>query len=24
MAYVPMEKQIKFMAYKLKGGAVAW
>ena len=24
MAYVPMEKQVKFVAYKLKGGAVAW
>jgi len=24
MAYVPMEKQVKFMAYKLKEGAAAW
>ena len=24
MAYVPTEKHVKFMAYKLKGGAVAW
>ena len=24
MAYVPMEKQGKFVAYKFKGGAAAW
>ena len=24
MAYVLTEKQVKFVAYKLKGGAVAW
>ena len=24
MAYVFMEKQVKFVAYKLKGGATAW
>ena len=24
MAYVLMEKQVKFVAYKLKGGAAAW
>jgi len=24
MAYIPEEKHIKFIAYKLKGGATAW
>ena len=24
MAYVSLEKQVKFVAYKLKGGAAAW
>jgi len=24
MAYIPEEKHIKFVAYKLKGGAAAW
>jgi len=24
MAYVPEEKYLRFMAYKLKGGAAAW
>ena len=24
MTYVLMEKQVKFVAYKLKGGATAW
>jgi len=24
MAYVPVEKQVKFVAEKLKGGAVTW
>jgi len=24
MAYVPTEKQIKFVTYKLKGGVAAW
>jgi len=24
MAYVPKEKHIKFVVYKLKGGATAW
>ena len=24
MAYVPKEKHIKFVAYKLKGGAATW
>ena len=24
MAYIPEEKNVKFVAYKLKGGAVAW
>jgi len=24
MDYVPMKKQVKFVTYKLKGGAAAW
>jgi len=24
MAYVPIEKQVKFMAYKLNGGVALW
>ena len=24
MAYVPMEKHVKFVVYKFKGGAAAW
>jgi len=24
MNYVPIEKQVKFVAYKLKGGGAAW
>ena len=24
IAYVPMEKQVKFVTYKLKGGVASW
>jgi len=24
MTYIPMEKQVKFVTYKCKGGAAAW